>query len=158
MWLTKQRQEGLNMPSPKNNSVLMSTPISQNFVLIWSPWESTTVFTLTAVGIKMGFWNFAQLKSSNKTYIWETVIFQHSFTIAIWWYGACADDNDILPYRMQAEELCKEGITHCEEEKFRSSSICKENLLLQYFITSSFHEGHSCPFAQRRIWRPNQPR
>lgn len=147
MWLTKQRQEGLKMSSPKNNSVLMgfSTPICQNCVLIWSPWESTTVFPFTAVGIKMRFWNFTQLKNRNKTYIWETFICQKHSSC-----GVCIEDNDILPHGMQAEKLCKEGITHCEEEKFRFSSMCKANLLLQYFKKSSFHGGHSCPFAQ---WR-----
>lgn len=150
MWLTKQRQEGVKIPSPKNNSVLMGTPISQKCVLIWSLWESTSVFPLTAVSIKMGVWNFTQFKNSNKTYIWKTFICQHSFTITIWGYGACVEYNDMLSYKMQAEELCKVGVTHCEEEKFRSSSICKANLLLQYFIKSSSRGGHSCPLAQ---WR-----
>lgn len=65
-------------------------------------------------------------------------------------YGASVDDNDILPSRMQAEELYKAGIIHYEEENPRFSSVCKAGLLLQFFKKPSFHGGHSRPFPK---WR-----
>lgn len=158
MWVTKQRQEGLKMPSPENNSVLMGTPISQNCVLIWSPWESTTVLPVTAVVIKMGFWNFTQLKNSNKTYIRETFICQkHSFTITIKGYGAQVDDNDILPDRMQAEELRKEGITHCEEEKGNPyfPQFVKQTFFFHILKSHLFMEN-ALPLVQQRSLKTKQ--
>lgn len=54
-------------------------------------------------------------------------------------HGASDDDNDFLPCRMQAEELYKAGITHCEEVKSRFSLVCNANLLFQFLKKSSFH-------------------